>query len=173
MLCRRTCPSGGWRAGPIWRRWVMHLSWTTSREQHLLAQTPAARRVSHTGITWPSQKLQDQSAGSGYLTGNICFKSIQEKRFCLFLAVHLRRLCFLWFSLNHSTALKTQRSEIHHKDKSSRLCSVCVQDVYCLYVFPKRAVYTREYCVGYGIPWCNALDFPFLSFFLIYCLWFI
>lgn len=105
-MCRRTCPSGGWRAGPIWRRWVMHLSWTTSREQHLLATTPAARCVSHTGITWPGQELQDQSAGSGNLTGSLCFKSIQEKRLCLFLAFHLRRLCFLWFALNRSTALK-------------------------------------------------------------------
>lgn len=35
MSCRRTCRSGEWRAGRIWRRWVTHLSWITSRGQHL------------------------------------------------------------------------------------------------------------------------------------------
>lgn len=177
MLCRRTCPSGEWRAGPIWRRWVMHLSWTTSREQHLLAQTPHARCVSHTEITWPSQELQDQSAGSGYLTWNICFKSIQEKHFWSLLAFHLRRLCFLRFFLLTTALHWKQRCEIPRKDKTSRQCSVqhtnirhssmpfvcrmCTSACTDVSVSPRRAVCTREYCVWYGIPWCKALDLTF------------
>ncbi len=39
VVLRRTCRSGEWRAGRIWRRWVTHLSWITSRGQHLLVQS--------------------------------------------------------------------------------------------------------------------------------------
>lgn len=63
------------------------------------------RRVRSTGITWPSQELQDQSAGSSNLTGNVCFKSIQEKHFCLFLALHLRGSVLSFTFLFCTTAL--------------------------------------------------------------------
>lgn len=153
MSCRRTCRSGEWRAGRIWRRWVMHLSWITSRGQHLLV----------------CQELQDQSAGSSYLTGNVCFKSIQEKRFCLFLALHLRGSA-LSFALFSSQQHCTENKDPSATDSES-LCSewhtitlqflqyiLCTGCVFCLCRNPDDNRAQRI-----GIPECNALDLTFYS----------
>lgn len=110
-MCRRTCPSGGWRAGPTWRHWVTHLSWTTSREQHLLANTSSACLLLCDAdmCAWPKSHDQAKDCRDNQ-QGVETFASNQSKinvyvSFSLSTWDEYRFFQFLF--LNHSTALKT------------------------------------------------------------------
>lgn len=128
MSRRRTCRSGEWRAVRIWRRWVMHLSWITSRGQHLLV----------------CQELQDQSAGSSNLTGKVCFRSIQEKKrkISFSLSTWETQLFHPFAFLYNSTALKPKT---HQRTDSESLCSDNILSYYSYYFCSTQHIYCAQY----------------------------
>lgn len=164
MSCRRTCRSGEWRAGRIWRRWVMHLSWITSRGQHLLVSAPArlSPAAPQTCAVDRNHMIEPRTAGpisreqQSYWK---CLLQINPRKTLLSLSCSPpeRLSSFIHFPfLYNSTALKTKTQQ---RFILKRLClelhiiiplKPVLQYIYCIYTrmtlhLLKCVVYNREH----------------------------